>query len=246
MSAVSAQFEVRLADVRDGPRLAELDRIAFSNTGMGHYGEDRVRCWFEVNPKGLLVATRQSTVVAYAYSQYVDFSPDDLSTLTTDSAFTDSAFTRRTHLARGNSIHVVTVSSVVPGGRKALFRTLIDQLHAQNRRYLFLFSRVAGFSDYCHMLTSSGIDVEVFGLERVARSYVHHCAAKYGGHIWVGSNCEPLALPTPNTPDPVLNKYLKDDGARVISVLDNWLTDPASQNFSAIVAIQNRLERTRD
>ena len=51
-------FEVRRATASDVPLLAELDRRAFAGLGMGYYGESHVRCWLEVNPEGLLVASR--------------------------------------------------------------------------------------------------------------------------------------------------------------------------------------------
>jgi hypothetical protein len=89
-----AGVEVRAATERDAPRMAELDRLAFGAAGMGHYDETYVRCWLEVNPEGLLLASRDGTAVACCYSQYVDFSPDDVSLLTTDAAFTDSGMLR--------------------------------------------------------------------------------------------------------------------------------------------------------
>ncbi len=238
MAGSMAGFEVRAATERDGPRMAELDRLAFGGAGMGHYGESHVRCWLEVNPEGLLIASQAGTAVACCYSQYVDFSPADVSLLTTDAAFTDSAMTRKTHRPGGNSIHVVTVSSIVPGGRRALFETLLRQLVAQNREYLILFSRVAGLRDYCRMLTSQGVDVDAVGLERIAPWYVSQCAALFGGAgVWPSVRHEPLALPPPTTPDPVLNKYLKDRGAEVAAVLVDWIEDPASCNCSVLVAI---------
>jgi hypothetical protein len=71
MTGSLAGFEVRAATERDGPRMVELDRLAFGAAGMGHYGESHVRCWLEVNPEGLLVASRDGTAVACWYSQYV-------------------------------------------------------------------------------------------------------------------------------------------------------------------------------
>jgi hypothetical protein len=68
-------FEVRQATASDVSVLAELDRRAFAGLGMGYYGESHVRCWLEVNPEGLLVASQDGTPVACCYSQYVDFSP---------------------------------------------------------------------------------------------------------------------------------------------------------------------------
>src|ERR1700733_13666999 len=172
MTGSLAGFEVRAATERDGPRMAELDRLAFGAAGMGHYGESHVRCWLEVNPEGLLVASRDGTAVACCYSQYGDFSPEAVSLLTTDAAFTDSALTRKTHRPEGNSIHVVTVSSIAPCGRRALFAALMRQLVAQKRAYLILFSRLAGLRDYCLMLAEKGVDVDALGLQRVASWYV--------------------------------------------------------------------------
>jgi hypothetical protein len=207
---------------------------------MGHYGETYVRCWLEVNPEGLLLASRDGTAVACCYSQYVDFSPEDVSLLTTDAAFTDSALTRKTHRPEGNSIHVVTVSSIAPGGRRALFEALMRQLVAQKRAYLILYSRLAGLRDYCRALTEQGVDVESLGLKIVARWYVAQCAALFGGaRLWPGVQRESLALPPPGAPDPVLNKYLKDRGAEVAAVLVDWIEDPASCNCSALVVIRN-------
>jgi hypothetical protein len=94
--------------------------------------------------------------VACCYSQYVDFSPAAVSLLSTDAAFTDSALTRKTHRPDGNSIHVVTVSSIAPGGRRALFEALLCQMTAQSRAFLILFSRLSGLRDYCRMLAEKG------------------------------------------------------------------------------------------
>jgi len=235
-----AVFEVRAATEPDAPLMAELDRLAFGAAGMGHYGERHIRCWLEINPEGLLVASQGGTAVACCYSQYVDFSPDSVSLLTTDATFTDSALTRKTHRPGGNSIHVVTVSSIVPGGRRALFEALLQQLVAQNRAYLILFSRLSGLHAYCGMLTERGVDVASLGLQRVAPWYVAQCAALFGGaRIWPQVKHESLALPSPAAPDPVLNKYLKDRGAEVAAVLIDWIEDPASCNCSALVAIRN-------
>jgi hypothetical protein len=244
MAGSVAGFEVRAASEHDGPRMAELDRLAFGAAGMGHYGESHVRCWREVNPEGLLVASRDGTAVACCYSQYVDFSPEDVSALTTDAAFTDSALTRKTHRPDGNSIHVVTVSSIVSGGRRALFEALLRQLVVQNRAYLILFSRLSGLRDYCQMLMRKGVDVDSLGLERIAPWYVAQCAALFGGaRLWPGVKHESLALPPPAAPDPVLNKYLKDRGAEVAAVLIDWIEDPASCACSALVAIRNPKDR---
>jgi hypothetical protein len=256
MPGTLAGFEVRPATPHDVSRIAELDRRAFAGLGMGCYGESYVRCWLEVNSEGLLVAWQGDTAVACCYSQYVDFSPGDVALLTTDAEFTDSALTRKTHRPNGNSIQVVTVSSVVPGGRRALFEALNRQLVAQGREYLILFSRVAGFEGYCRMLEGKGLlppadaaSVEVSGdarrdvrapaLEQIARWYVVQCARLYGGGVWPEVDCEDLALPPPVAPDPVLSKYLKDPGACVAAVLADWIEDPASRNFSVLVAIAN-------
>jgi hypothetical protein len=240
MAVAPAGFEVRPATARDVPVVAGLDRVAFAGLGMGYYGESHVRCWLEVNPEGLLLASRDGTPVACCYSQYVDFSRAAVSLLTTDAAFTDSARTRTTHRPDGNSIHVVTVSSTVPGGRRALFDVLLRQLTAQNKAYLILFSRLAGLRDHCRMLQEKGIDVDSLGLARIAPWYVAQCVERFGaGRIWPEVNHESLALPPPAAPDPVLNKYLKDRGASVAAVLTDWIEDPASCHCSALVAIRN-------
>jgi hypothetical protein len=244
MAGSLAGFEVRQATASDVPVLAELDRRAFAGLGMGYYGESHVRCWLEVNPEGLLVASRDGTPVACCYSQYVDFSPAAVSLLTTDAAFTDSALTRKTHRPDGNSIHVVTVSSIAPGGRRALFEALLCQMTAQNRAFLILFSRLSGLRDYCRMLAEKGVDVDSLGRERIARWYVAQCAARSGaGRIRAEVKFESLALAPPLGPDPVLNKYLKDRGASVAAVLPDWIEDPASCNCSALVAIPNPRDR---
>ena len=245
MAGTLAGFEVRAATERDAPVMAALDRQAFAGLGMGHYGESHVQCWLEVNPEGLLVAWRDGTAVACCYSQYVDFSPGDVSLLTTDAEFTDSALTGKTHCPSGNSIHVVTVSSIVPGGRQALFETLMRQLITQKREFLILFSRICGLRDYCRVLTEKGFDVDSFGLERVARWYVAQCVVQFGGAgVWPGVKHEPLGLPPPVAPDPVLNRYLKDPGAEVAAVRTDWIEDPASRNCSALVVIRNPMLAT--
>jgi hypothetical protein len=232
MFVSSAGFEVRSAVEGDVARLAELDARAFAGADMGYYGETHARCWFEVNPEGLLIAARDGVDVACCYSQYVDFSPDDAARLTTDAEFTDSAFTRATHRPDGNSIHVVTVSSTAPGGRRALFEALRYQLIAQQRSFLILFSRLAGLRNYCRSTAA----VAGLGMERVARCYVDQCVSLFGGGaVWPSVGREALTLPPPPAPDPVLNKYLRDRGAEVAAVMVDWIEDPASCNCGALV-----------
>lgn len=237
MAWPAAEFEVRTASERDVARLVELDLLAFGGLGMGHYGESHVRCWLEVNPAGLLVAWRGASAVAYCYCQYINFSLADVPRLTTDSAFTDSAYTRKTHRPDGNSIHVVSVSSIVPGGRRALFDTLIRDFQAQSRKLLILFSRMPGFGAYCQRLTEECIDVASLGRARLARWYALECADRGGARVWAQAQREALALPPPSAPDPVLNKYLKDPGAALVATCVDWVEDPASCHCSALVAI---------
>ena len=232
MFVSSAGFEIRSAVEHDVACLAELDARAFGSAGMGHYGETHARCWLEVNPEGLLIAARDGVDVACCYSQYVDFSRGDAARLTTDAEFTDSAFTRATHRPGGNSIHVVTVSSTAPGGRRALFEALRYQLIAQERAFLILFSRLAGLREYCGSCAAAA----PLGMERVARWYVGQCASLYGGGtVWPEVAREALPLPPPPVPDPVLNKYLRDRGAAVAAVMADWIEDPASCNCGALV-----------
>ena len=239
---MASGIEVRSATPADVARMAELDRQAFAGLGMGYYGESYVRCWMEVNPEGLLIAWQGATAVACCYSQYVDFSPAAVGHLATDSEFTDSAYTRRTHRPDGNSIQVVTVSSIAPGGRRALFEALRLQLVAQRRAYLLLFSRLAGFDEYCRKLTERGTDVGSLSQPQLASWYVQQCASRFvgPGRVWaeVGGG-EESGLPPPTAPDPVLNKYLKDPGAAVAAVLEGWIEDPASRNCSALVVSAN-------
>jgi hypothetical protein len=92
----------------------------------------------------------------------------------------------------------------------------------------------------CEVLTERGVDVGSLGLQRVAPWYVAQCAALFeDARVWPRVKREPLALPPPAAPDPVLDKYLKDRGAEVAAVLIDWIEDPASCNCSALVAIRN-------
>jgi hypothetical protein len=132
------------------------------------------------------------------------------------------------------------VSSIAPGGRRALFAALLQQMTAQKRAFLILFSRLSGLRDYCRMLVEKGIDVDSLGRKRIARWHVAQCAARSGaGRIWPEVKYESLPLPPPLGPDPVLNKYLQDRGAGVAAVLPDWIEDPTSCNCSALVAISN-------
>lgn len=232
-------FDVRPAMERDIERIVELDRVNFGKDGVEPYTERQVRCWMDINPSGLLVATQNESVVAYRYSQYLDFDLADIGRLTTNNAFTDNGFTRSTHKIDGNSINGVTVASAVPGGGRVLFEAIFRQLRESGRRYYFGFARISGFDAYCRSLESRGIDIKTFGVAAVANWYAMECARGVSGKVWGWVTPQRLPLPSPDRPDPVLSKYLKHDGFGIAAILPNWMKDERSRNVGVMVLFKN-------
>ncbi|PCC73457.1 hypothetical protein SAMN02745121_02814 [Nannocystis exedens] len=232
-----AGFTIRTATPADVPLLAALDRAKFGGAGMEVYGEEHFRCWLDVNPSGLLVATHAGHVVGYRYSQYLDFDLGDIAGLTTNAAFTDHGFTRRTHRAAGNSINGMSVCSSMPGAGRALFEVIFEQLRREGRRYYFGFARIPGFAAYCERL---GTDASGIDRRQLATWYALGCARRVGGLVHDGvaftANLRPRE---PEAPDPVLSKYLKHPGFGIAAVLPDWIEDPASLNVGVMVLYKN-------
>jgi hypothetical protein len=240
LPAVIGGFEVRTATTADVPFLAELDRARFGDTGMEVYGEEHFRCWLDVNPSGLLVATHASSIVGYRYSQYLDFGPEDIAGLTDYTTFTDRGFTRRTHEASGNSISGVSLCSSMRGAGRALFEVMFEQLRREGRRSYFGFARIPGFAAYRERLKSSQADVSRVDLKQLATWYALGCARQVGGLVHEGVSCtESFRFPAPEAPDPVLSKYMRHRGLGIAAILPDWIEDPESLNVGVMVLYMN-------
>ncbi|PRQ06960.1 hypothetical protein ENSA7_33840 [Enhygromyxa salina] len=230
-------FTIRTATAADVPALAALDRARFGPSGMEVYGEEHFRCWLEVNPCGLLVASHAGGIVGYRYSQYLDFDLGDIAGLTCNAAFTDRGFTRRTHQAGGNSINGVSVCSSMPGAGRALFEVIFEQLRREGRRYYFGFARIPGFAAYRERLGAAASQLDH---ERLATWYALCCARRVGGLVHDGvAYAGTVRPPEPEVPDPVLSKYLKHPKFGVAAVLPDWIEDPASLNVGVMVLYEN-------
>lgn len=233
-------FEVRNATAGDVPMLVELDRARFGDTGMEVYGEAHFQCWLAINQAGLLVATHAGRIVGYRYSQYLDFTLEDIAGFTDNDAFTDRGLTLQTHKTSGNSINGVSVCSVMPGAGRVLFEVIFEQLRREGRRYYFGFSRIPGFAAYHERLQSAQLDLSQASLNQLATWYAIGCARQVGGLVHEGVSCPPsLNLPPPETPDPVLSKYLKHRGLGVAAILPGWINDPASLDVGVMVLYKN-------
>lgn len=237
----SGQFSIRQARPDDVSILARLEREKFGPKGTDVYDEQYFNCWLEVNPEGLLVATIGDQVVGYRYSQYVNFTPSDISALTTHNAFTDDGFTRSTHIPNGNSINGVSVCSMMRGAGRVLFEVIFDQLIRQGRRNYFGFSRIEGFHEYCLLLEEQGVDTSSIPAKDLVTWYAYCCAEDAGGflHDTVDTSGMPRNLPKVAKPDPVLSKYLKHQGFGVAAILPGWMKDPQSHGFGVMVLFKN-------
>lgn len=230
-------FTIRTATAADVPVLAAMDRARFGSQGMETYGEEHFRCWLDVNPSGLLVASHAGSVVGYRYSQYLDFDRGDIAGLTNNDAFTDRGFSRRTHRDAGNSINGMSVCSTLPGAGRALFEVIFEQLRREGRRYYFGFARIPGFAAYRERLGAEASRVDP---KQLATWYAIGCARRVGGLVHDGVvYTGDLRLPEPEAPDPVLSKMLRHPGFGVAAVLPDWLEDPASLNVCVMVLYEN-------
>lgn len=232
-------FDVRPATETDIPRILELEQTRFGADGVVPLTEEHIRCWLEINPTGLLVVEQAGRVVAYRYSQYLDFELPDISRLTTHDAFTDGAFTRRTHKPDGNSINGVTVASGQSGAGRVLFEVIFRQLVEQKRRYYFGFARIPGFADYYRHAVAAGLPDECTELD-VATGYAFACASCTKGAVWPHVPLPRFGkLPKPTERDPVLCKYLLHQGFGIAAVLPNWMQDTRSRNMGVMVLYKN-------
>lgn len=230
-------FTIRTATPADVPLLVALDRAKFGDAGMAVYGEEHFRCWLEINPSGLLVATHAGRVVGYRYSQYLDFDLEQIAGLTTNAAFTDDGFSRATHRASGDSINGMSVCSSMPGAGRALFEVIFEQLRREGRRYYFGFARIPGFAAYCERLGDEASRIE---RRQLATWYALACARRVGGLVHEGvADAGGVRLRDPDVPDPVLCKYLKHSGFGIAAVLPDWIEDPASLNVGVMVLYKN-------
>lgn len=233
-------FSVRPACAADVPLLAEAERKKFGNAGTDVYGEDYFRCWLEVNPNGLLVATLNGVIAGYSYTQNVDFEFDRIPTLTTYNDLTDDGFTRRTHRLHGNTIDGVTAISLEEGSVHTIFGEILRQMQAERRKFIISGARISGFAAYCNRLRTDGVDLTGISERDLAIYYAEKCAMLRGGKIWPSfGKADALNIPAPTDPDPVLNKWLRHPGFGIAAVMNKWMKDPESLEYGVLIVLQN-------
>lgn len=234
------RFTVRQAQALDIPRLVELEQIKFGGQGTEVYDDSYFRCWLGVHPEGLLVScTADGTVVGYSYTQCVDFDFDHISRLTTYNDFTDGGYTAKTHRGGGNTIHGVTAVAVMEGAVHTIVKVTECRMVRDHKKYHISGARIPGFDSYLKELESRNVDMSPFADHQIAEWYVACCVRDFGGFLWPSFPTVDLDLPAPQQPDKVLNKWMRHEGFGVAAVLPNWMQDPKSREFGALILMKN-------
>lgn len=226
---------VRSARGEDVPRLVELDALTFGSAGVAPFGGDFFLTWLEVNPSGLIVAESDGRVVGYHYAQGADFSFERIGEFTTFDAAADGGFTRATHRPDGNSLHGVSMCSVLPGAGRLLFRRAFAQAERTGKAYYFGFTRMSGLAAFVGKVASAASPQGV-GLDGLAMWYARENARMVGGKVWPTAGTPPsLTLPPLTLPDRVLGRQLRIAGYGLARILPGCMPDPESLDFAALL-----------
>jgi hypothetical protein len=232
---------IRPATDADVPALVALEKGVYGALGTDCYGETHFRAWLRVHPEGLVLAEAGGTVVGYQYSQFVEFSLDDVASLPSYDEFTDHGLTVTTHVPTGNSVHGVTICSVHPGAGCMLVESIFDLMRRRGKRYTIGFSRIAGFDAYMRGLEAAGL-WPLPGVEErtVALWYALETARMVGGSVLPSLTPGPdLPFPPPSRPDPVIGRQLRFKEFRVAGILPGCMRDPQSRDHAVLIVREN-------
>ena len=231
----------RQARAEDVAAIVALEKTVFGPLGTACYGEEYVRAWLEVHPAGLTVAERDGRVVGYQYSQIVDFAFDRLDEFATYDKATDGGYTKRSHCPGGNCLHCVSLCSIEVGAGRALSENAYDLTVRLKLKYTLSQTRLPGLDGYLSGLEDQGVKIpKGFTLNDVALWYALETVRMSGALIWPCLDRRPmLALPSPAKPDPVLSKHLKFPGAGLAGVLPDYMHDPQSRDYAALLVSEN-------
>lgn len=237
---MSEVLHVREARDEDVPRLSELEQLKFRDCGIEIYDERFFRCWRTVNPSGLLVSCRaDGLVVGYTYQQCVSFDFSEIPRLTTYNDLTDNSYTVRTHKPDGNTIDGMSAVAIAPMAVFQIFKVIEQQMIDEGRKYIISGSRIPGFGSYWRGLQAMEFDLSKIDKVAAAEWYVRQCVLQFGGFLWESFPAAKLALPLPQKPDPVLNKWLKHKGFGAAAVLPQWMLDRKSHDFGVLIVMRN-------
>ncbi|MFH1047107.1 MAG: hypothetical protein V1738_02290 [Patescibacteria group bacterium] len=231
------EFALRPATEQDIKALMSLERRVYGPLGTGYYGEDHIRCWLEVFPDGFSVVGDAASLVGYQYSQIICFDPTKIADIKTFDMLTDCGYTRNSHQPTGNAAAVVSMCSVHRGAGRILSGSVFALAARYGLRYVVGFSRLPGFDRYCQELEDDGeLLAGRYDELEVALSYSLDAAESVG--------CRPSdeylqqlgrRFRRANSPDEVLRKHARQPGIHLAAVLPNFMTDPESRHFTAVV-----------
>ncbi|MBN1585392.1 hypothetical protein JW899_03430 [Candidatus Uhrbacteria bacterium] len=230
-------IRVRRACPRDIPKIVALERDLYGSAKMEYYCEDHVWTWFRVNPEGLTVAERGSTVVGYSYSQRVDFDFEKIGLFTTHDQATDSGYTAATHRPNGNALYGVTVCSAWPGAGWHLMADTFALARRLGTEYTMGMSRMPRFDRFMKKNGQDGnLIPDSFPERDLALWYALETARIVNGTVWPNVGPKPdLPLPELRHPDPVIVHHLRFRNHGLAALLPNAVRDPQSRNYAALI-----------
>lgn len=231
-------IRVRLAEEKDVPRLAEVEKAAWGNEGTPVYGEAHFRTWLEIYPDGFFLAEVNGVIEAFSYSQIIDFNFEEPRITGSFDDITDHGFSRRTHRPDGNSHFGITICSLSPGAGREIIRENLVFTRKTGRPML----GVSRLPDFCRYMSAVKGEISPKARSTLALHYGIECAKMVQGriHPQLLAEYSQGEYPPVSAPDSVLRKYLKNKEFMLLTLLPDFWQDPKSLDFSFLFGYNPR------
>ncbi len=259
-----SRYEVHLANPQDLERILEIEGIKWGDQAASG---SMITSRLHVFPEGQLVATHVTVVGGVEIRRkLVAWSTVMLANETQIRAFRSwdrvtSSGTISDHDPRGNVVVGVNLTSVTEGATYILLGEILASVVEGGKTKLIGGSRLNGFKAFNERRRSEGkppFSAERYAQLREVRGYrINELRYEQGFSSLTDEDYTRTVKETcadgdlhklrgDETPDYVcsnLRGYLSIPGSRVVEVIPNYFTDPASDNYGVVIVWPNPLPR---
>lgn len=228
---------VRSVRASDLDALAELEMSAWKRHGTPILSREDLATWYAEESPYFLVAEDATGICGYYFGRQIDFSPARLDEFLDPARVTGKGMSDHPHDPYGDSVYGISVVSKTPGAGTLLNEYIHQLLEVMGIRHFVGFTRLSKFSAYVERVTSMYQNESRHSLDDIALWYAHESSALLDMRQWKEALPKPtLSLPPLRRPDPVLAFHVRGTNFGLLTILPNYMPDPASMNYGALIA----------
>jgi len=231
------QVIIRSVQESDINALAALEARVWQRHNTPILSQDELYEWYSEKSPYFLVAEYEGTVCGYYFGRQIAFAPDRIDAFLNPSQVSGKGYSLHRHDPAHDSVYGISVASEVPGVGGQLNAAVHQLLEVMGIRYFVGFTRLSRLRAYVEKVETLHGGVLPYSLNDLVLWYAHESAELLRMPVWKEAKPKPtLSLPRLRRPDPVLAFHVRGTNFGLLTVLPNYMPDPASKNYGAFIA----------